>query len=68
MSPRPGSPWWGGLLLFTYGVGLGLPILLLGTVAGTFLQRLQSPVARRVVNATLGGTLVAVGLYMVWLA
>ena len=61
-----GDPVWGGLLLFVYGLGLGIPVLRLGTAAGSLVARLATSRARRWADATVGAALIAVGLYLVW--
>ena len=65
---RTGNPIWGGVLLFVYGVGVGVPILLLGTAAASFMNRLAARGARAWVERLSGVILVGVGLYMVWVA
>lgn len=63
-----GSPVLGGLLLFVYGLGLGIPILLIGTAAASFVARLATERARRVAEHVTGAVLVALSLYLVWIA
>jgi cytochrome c-type biogenesis protein len=62
------DPVWGGLLLFVYGIGLGVPVLLLGTTAASLVTRLSSHRARRWADWLAGGSLIGVGLYLVWIA
>ena len=57
---------YGGLLLFAYGLGSGLPVMLVGTAAGSSLKALDRTSARRWLDASLGGSLVVVGLYLIW--
>lgn len=60
--------WLGGLLLFTYGIGHGLPLLLAGTFTG-FVKNMKSFRKNgRIINYVSGAVLVAVGLYFIYLA
>jgi len=63
-----GDPLWGGVLLFVYGLGLGVPILLLGTAAASLVTRLSTDRARRWAEHATGAVLIGVGLYLVWIA
>ncbi|NOY27762.1 MAG: hypothetical protein GXP62_18010 [Oligoflexia bacterium] len=63
-----GNPVWGGVLLFVYGIGVGVPILLLGTAAASFMARLAATRARIWVEHISGLMLIGVGLYMLWIA
>jgi cytochrome c-type biogenesis protein len=63
-----GDPLWGGTLLFVYGLGLGVPVFLLGTAAATLLTRLSSERARELAKGVMGVALIGVGLYLVWIA
>jgi cytochrome c biogenesis protein CcdA len=56
---------YGALLLFVYGFGAGLPVLLLGAVVVGFARRLEARGWRRRVEQATGGVLVALGLYLV---
>ncbi|RME73709.1 MAG: hypothetical protein D6776_06525 [Planctomycetota bacterium] len=62
------DPAWGGLLLFVYGLGLGVPVLLLGTAAASLVTRLSSASARKWADGIAGASLIGVGLYLVWIA
>jgi cytochrome c-type biogenesis protein len=62
------DPVWGGLLLFSYGLGLGIPALLLGTASASVVARLSREKFRRWADYIAGATLVGVGLYLIWLA
>jgi len=57
---------YGGLLLFVYGVGSSLPLILVGTASGSLLNSLDRPALRKWINAVLGGSLVLLGLYLLW--
>lgn len=63
-----GNPIWGGLLLFVYGLGLGIPILLLGTAAASLMARLAATRTRVWAGRMSGVLLIAIGLYLLWLA
>lgn len=65
---RTGNPVWGGILLFIYGIGVGVPILLLGTAAASFMARLAATRARVWAERLSGLMLIGVGLYMLWIA
>lgn len=65
---QKGQVAYGSLLMFTYAVGHGLPLVIIGTVAGalTSLERLTK---YSVVIQRIGGwALIAVGLYFIWTA
>lgn len=59
---------YGGFLLFAYGVGSGLPLVLVGTAAGGLLNSVERTRVRRGLDAILGGSLVLLGLYLLWRA
>jgi cytochrome c-type biogenesis protein len=64
-----GRPAYGGLLSLAYGIGRGLPFLLLGVFAGavgTWLARVER--LRRGAEWVSGIALVAIGGYFAWLA
>lgn len=63
-----GSLLYGAGLLFLYGLGAGLPILLLGTVVGDFARRLDGHGWRIWVDRATGLALVSFALYLVWIA
>ncbi len=63
-----GNPVWGGLLLFVYGLGVGIPILLLGTAAASVMARLAATGARLWTERASGIMLIGVGLYLLWVA
>ena len=65
---RTGNPVWGGILLFIYGIGVGVPILLLGTAAASFMARLAATRARVWAERLSGLMLIGVGLYMLGIA
>lgn len=63
-----GSTVTGGTLLFLYGIGIAIPVVVLGASAATLAARLEKRGARVWVDRTTGALLVMVGLYVVWSA
>ena len=63
-----GNPTYGGALLFAYGIGMGLPVVMLGGVAAQVAARLEASGARVWVDRATGAGLVGVGLYVIWSA
>lgn len=59
---------YGGTLLFAYGLGVGLPMLVLGTAAGTLARRLDRLGWRAWVDRGAGVALLALGFYLLWTA
>jgi cytochrome c-type biogenesis protein len=59
---------YGGLLLFTYGVGNGLPLVLVGTAAGAFLKRLDWSRLGNWIDPIVGSILILLGFYLLWRA
>lgn len=57
---------YGGLLLFIYGVGSALPLMLVGTAAGGVLKSLERNRIRWWLHAILGGSLILLGFYLLW--
>lgn len=57
---------YGGLLLFFYGVGSGVPLILVGTAAGGLLNSLERTGFRKWLDPILGASLVSLGLYLLW--
>ncbi len=62
------SALYGGALLLAYGLGVGLPILLLGTAAGSLARRFDRHGWRAWVDRGAGAALLALGLYLLWAA
>ena len=63
-----GGVLYGSGMLFTYGAGIGLPVVLVGTSIG-FMSRLRS--VRRwwgIVHRASGVILIGLGLYLLWKA
>jgi cytochrome c biogenesis protein CcdA len=63
-----GQVLYGALLSFLYGLGIGAPMLLVGTAAGGFAQRLDSGGWKVWVDRSVGALLLALGLYLLWRA
>lgn len=59
---------YGGVLLFAYGLGVGLPMIVLGTAASSLAQRLDRLGWRVWVDRIAGGALLALGFYLLWVA
>ncbi len=59
---------YGGALLFAYGLGVGLPILVLGAAAGNLARRLDGLGWRAWVDRGAGAALLALGFYLLWTA
>ena len=57
---------YGGLLLFLYGIGNGLPVMLVGTAAGGVLKRLDCSQFGNWIDPIVGGLLVLLGFYLLW--
>jgi cytochrome c biogenesis protein CcdA len=63
-----GRPGYGGSLLFVYGLGIAVPVVLLGATAARLAARLDRNGMRVWVDRAMGGLLVAMGLYVLWAA
>lgn len=59
---------YGGALLLAYGLGVGLPILLLGTAAGSLARRFDRLGWHGWVDRGAGVALLALGFYLLWTA
>ncbi len=59
---------YGAALLLAYGIGIGLPILVLGTAAGSLARRQDRLGWRAWVDRASGAALVALGFYLLWVA
>ena len=60
------SFFYGGLLLFLYGIGNGLPVMLVGTAAGGVLKRLDCSRFGNWIDPIVGGLLILLGFYLLW--
>lgn len=66
---KEGRILFGGGLSFVYGIGHGIPLIILGTVAGVataWLKKAQS--AKKYIDIVSGAALIGVGLYYLWKA
>ncbi len=63
-----GSVPYGAILLFLFGLGAGLPVLLIGTAAGALALRFDAAGLRKWVDRATGVMLLAVGFYLLWTA
>lgn len=63
-----GSPTYGGMLLFLYGIGIAIPVVVLGASAAKLAARLERNGGRVWVDRATGALLVAMGLYVIWSA
>lgn len=63
-----GSQAYGGALLFLYGIGIAIPVVLLGASAARLAARLEKSGGRVWVDRATGALLLAMGLYVVWSA
>lgn len=64
---REGRLVFGGVLAFIFGIGHGIPLIFLGTLAGAataWLKKMQS--AKKYVDIVSGVALIAAGLYYLW--
>ena len=57
---------YGGLLLLFYGIGNGLPVMLVGTAAGGVLKRFDGNRFRNWIDPIVGGLLILMGFYLLW--
>ena len=57
---------YGGLLLFLYGIGNGLPLVLVGTTTGGLLKRLDCSRFGNWIDPIVGGSLILLGFYLLW--
>lgn len=63
-----GNLYYGALLLFVYGVGAGIPILVAATVSSSFAERLDLRGYRPWVDRATGALLLTLGFYLLWVA
>lgn len=60
------NPVYGGALLFAYGIGNGLPLVLAGTASGTFMRRFDDSRFGHWINPAISGMLILLGVYLLW--
>lgn len=63
-----GSVPYGGMLLFLYGIGTGVPVLIVATTAGSLAARLDGNSWRPWVDRATGVALLGLGFYILWTA
>jgi cytochrome c-type biogenesis protein len=63
-----GNPGYGGALLFVYGIGIAMPVVVLGASAAKLAAHLEKNGGRVWVDRATGALLVAMGLYVIWSA
>jgi cytochrome c biogenesis protein CcdA len=63
-----GKIWYGGLLMFVYGLGAGVPMLLIGVGAGRLTQHLAAAAWRPRIDQIAGAVLLGLGFYLLWSA
>jgi cytochrome c biogenesis protein CcdA len=63
-----GKLYFGALLLFAYGLGAGIPLLVAASVSGQFAHRLDLSGYRQWVDRATGSLLLALGFYLLWVA
>lgn len=63
-----GNPAYGGALLFLYGIGISIPVVVLGASAAKLAAGLERNGRRIWVDRATGGLLVTMGLYVIWSA
>jgi cytochrome c biogenesis protein CcdA len=63
-----GSVLYGAILLFLFGLGAGLPVLLIGTAAGALALRFDAAGLRPWIDRVTGVMLLGVGFYLLWAA
>lgn len=57
---------YGGLLLFLYGLGTGMPLVFVGTAAGGLLKRFDCSRYGRLIDPLIGSSLLLLGFYLLW--
>lgn len=55
-----------GVLLLLYGIGNGLPLVLVGTAAGGVMRKFEGSRYQTWFNAIVGGSLILLGFYLLW--
>lgn len=63
-----GNTYFGALLLFVYGLGAGIPLLVAASLSSRFAQRLDLHGYRPWVDRITGAFLLALGFYLLWVA
>lgn len=63
-----GQVLYGAVLLFLYGVGVAMPMVVAGSALGTLFQRIAAPKWKARVNRVSGLILLGIGSYLIWVA
>lgn len=63
-----GNTYFGALLLFAYGVGAGIPLLVAASISSHFAHRLDLRGYRKWVDRATGTLLLGLGFYLLWIA
>ena len=63
-----GNAYFGALLLFAYGFGAGIPLLVAASISTRFAQWLDRRGCRKWVDRATGSLLLALGFYLLWVA
>lgn len=63
-----GNIYFGALLLFVYGFGAGIPLLIAASASSRFAQWLDFRGYRRWVDGVTGALLLGLGFYLLWIA
>ncbi len=66
IAAAQGRPEYGLALAFTFGLGRGLPFLLVGVLAGTVMRLARLAAWRRLLQVASGGALLLVSTYYAW--
>jgi cytochrome c biogenesis protein CcdA len=59
---------YGGVLLFAYGVGAGIPLVTFGAAVGKVTTWIDRKGYQKWTQYAMGTMMLALGFYMVWLA
>jgi cytochrome c biogenesis protein CcdA len=59
---------YGGLLLFAYGIGAGIPFVTFGAIVGKLTQWIARKGYQKWTEFALGGMMLCLGFYLFWLA
>ncbi len=59
---------YGGVLVFVYGVGAGLPVLVFGAATAELVSRMTEAGLRPWIDRATGALLLALGFYVLWTA
>lgn len=68
IAAASGSAWWGAVLLFVFGLGKGVPLLLLGSASGALGLMRSFSRATPALTKIGGVALLGAAAYLIWLA